>query len=95
MPGVRDVSAAAFISAYASHLKRSGKLPFWSHARIVHEEQETGLERGKGGKHIVFMLFVKLALCGPKGLDSFIITMCNRSSIATSIQRRRQRFSRL
>ncbi|EJD38929.1 putative ribosomal protein S19 [Auricularia subglabra TFB-10046 SS5] len=32
MPGVRDVSAAAFIDAYASHLKRSGKLevPVWA-----------------------------------------------------------------
>ncbi|KAH8104965.1 ribosomal protein S19e-domain-containing protein, partial [Phellopilus nigrolimitatus] len=31
MPGVRDVSADAFISAYAAHLKRSGKLevPTW------------------------------------------------------------------
>ncbi|EIN12850.1 40S ribosomal protein S19 [Punctularia strigosozonata HHB-11173 SS5] len=31
MPGVRDISAEAFISAYASHLKRSGKLevPTW------------------------------------------------------------------
>ncbi|KAF9046706.1 ribosomal protein S19e [Panaeolus papilionaceus] len=31
MPGVRDVSADQFISAYASHLKRSGKLevPVW------------------------------------------------------------------
>ncbi|KAK0439809.1 ribosomal protein S19e [Armillaria borealis] len=31
MPGVRDVSAEAFIAAYASHLKRSGKLevPTW------------------------------------------------------------------
>ncbi|KAF8349351.1 hypothetical protein F5887DRAFT_489743 [Amanita rubescens] len=32
MPGVRDVSADAFISAYANHLKRSGKLevPTWA-----------------------------------------------------------------
>ncbi|TRM60646.1 ribosomal protein S19e [Schizophyllum amplum] len=31
MPGVRDISADAFITAYASHLKRSGKLevPTW------------------------------------------------------------------
>jgi len=31
MPGVRDISADAFISAYASHLKRSGKIevPTW------------------------------------------------------------------
>ncbi|ORX35408.1 putative 40S ribosomal protein S19 [Kockovaella imperatae] len=31
MPGVRDVSAEAFIKAYSSHLKRSGKLdiPTW------------------------------------------------------------------
>ncbi|KAF5315142.1 hypothetical protein D9619_007238 [Psilocybe cf. subviscida] len=31
MPGVRDVSADEFIAAYASHLKRSGKLevPAW------------------------------------------------------------------
>ncbi|KAG5654264.1 hypothetical protein H0H81_005510 [Sphagnurus paluster] len=31
MPGVRDISAEAFITAYASHLKRSGKLevPVW------------------------------------------------------------------
>ncbi|KAK4057361.1 Protein component of the small (40S) ribosomal subunit [Microbotryomycetes sp. JL221] len=31
MPGVRDVSAEAFIAAYSSHLKRSGKLevPIW------------------------------------------------------------------
>ncbi|KIJ27537.1 hypothetical protein M422DRAFT_76909 [Sphaerobolus stellatus SS14] len=31
MPGVRDVSAEKFISAYSSHLKRSGKLdvPTW------------------------------------------------------------------
>ncbi|GAA5833538.1 hypothetical protein JCM3766R1_002569 [Sporobolomyces carnicolor] len=31
MPGVRDVSAEAFIAAYSSHLKRSGKLdvPVW------------------------------------------------------------------
>ncbi|KAF8194174.1 hypothetical protein BJ912DRAFT_1021445 [Pholiota molesta] len=31
MPGVRDVSADEFINAYASHLKRSGKLevPAW------------------------------------------------------------------
>ncbi|KAH9971955.1 ribosomal protein S19e [Lactifluus volemus] len=31
MPGVRDISAEAFIAAYASHLKRSGKLevPAW------------------------------------------------------------------
>ncbi|CAK5270319.1 unnamed protein product [Mycena citricolor] len=31
MPGVRDISAEAFITAYASHLKRSGKLevPTW------------------------------------------------------------------
>jgi small subunit ribosomal protein S19e len=31
MPGVRDISAEAFIVAYASHLKRSGKLevPTW------------------------------------------------------------------
>ncbi|KAG7088473.1 hypothetical protein E1B28_012462 [Marasmius oreades] len=31
MPGVRDVAADAFITAYASHLKRSGKLevPTW------------------------------------------------------------------
>ncbi|KAL0580100.1 Protein component of the small (40S) ribosomal subunit [Marasmius crinis-equi] len=31
MPGVRDVGADAFITAYASHLKRSGKLevPTW------------------------------------------------------------------
>ncbi|KAF9510982.1 hypothetical protein BS47DRAFT_1319357 [Hydnum rufescens UP504] len=31
MPGVRDISADAFIDAYASHLKRSGKLevPTW------------------------------------------------------------------
>ncbi|KAF9454718.1 ribosomal protein S19e [Macrolepiota fuliginosa MF-IS2] len=31
MPGVRDISADAFIAAYASHLKRSGKLevPTW------------------------------------------------------------------
>ncbi|GLB38268.1 putative ribosomal protein S19 [Lyophyllum shimeji] len=31
MPGVRDISADAFIAAYASHLKRSGKLevPVW------------------------------------------------------------------
>ncbi|KAF8527207.1 ribosomal protein S19e [Gautieria morchelliformis] len=31
MPGVRDVSADAFITAYSSHLKRSGKLevPTW------------------------------------------------------------------
>ncbi|KAG9315657.1 putative ribosomal protein S19 [Chiua virens] len=31
MPGVRDISAESFISAYASHLKRSGKLevPTW------------------------------------------------------------------
>ncbi|KAM6494226.1 ribosomal protein S19 [Amanita muscaria] len=31
MPGVRDVSAESFIAAYASHLKRSGKLevPTW------------------------------------------------------------------
>ncbi|OJA11094.1 hypothetical protein AZE42_08766, partial [Rhizopogon vesiculosus] len=31
MPGVRDISADAFITAYASHLKRSGKLevPIW------------------------------------------------------------------
>jgi len=31
MPGVRDVSAESFIEAYASHLKRSGKLevPTW------------------------------------------------------------------
>ncbi|KAK7469167.1 Protein component of the small (40S) ribosomal subunit [Stygiomarasmius scandens] len=32
MPGVRDVSADAFIAAYASHLKRAGKLevPTWA-----------------------------------------------------------------
>lgn len=32
MPGVRDISADEFIAAYASHLKRSGKLevPIWS-----------------------------------------------------------------
>jgi len=31
MPGVRDISADSFIDAYASHLKRSGKLevPVW------------------------------------------------------------------
>ncbi|KAF8608579.1 putative ribosomal protein S19 [Ceratobasidium sp. AG-I] len=31
MPGVRDISADDFITAYASHLKRSGKLevPIW------------------------------------------------------------------
>ncbi|KAF8644530.1 hypothetical protein AX16_008406 [Volvariella volvacea WC 439] len=31
MPGVRDIGADAFIEAYASHLKRSGKLevPAW------------------------------------------------------------------
>ncbi|KAI9634523.1 40S ribosomal protein S19-A [Dioszegia hungarica] len=31
MPGVRDISAESFIKAYASHLKRSGKLeiPTW------------------------------------------------------------------
>ncbi|KAG8690726.1 40S ribosomal protein S19 [Ceratobasidium sp. 394] len=31
MPGVRDISADAFIAAYSSHLKRSGKLevPIW------------------------------------------------------------------
>ncbi|KAG8686779.1 40S ribosomal protein S19 [Ceratobasidium sp. 395] len=31
MPGVRDISADAFIVAYSSHLKRSGKLevPIW------------------------------------------------------------------
>jgi len=31
MPGVRDISAEAFITAYSSHLKRSGKLevPVW------------------------------------------------------------------
>ncbi|CCA70329.1 probable RPS19B-ribosomal protein S19.e, cytosolic [Serendipita indica DSM 11827] len=31
MPGVRDISAEAFIAAYSSHLKRSGKLevPNW------------------------------------------------------------------
>lgn len=31
MPGVRDVSAEDFITAYSSHLKRSGKLdiPTW------------------------------------------------------------------
>jgi len=31
MPGVRDISADSFIDAYASHLKRSGKLevPTW------------------------------------------------------------------
>ncbi|KAF7768594.1 hypothetical protein Agabi119p4_7837 [Agaricus bisporus var. burnettii] len=31
MPGVRDISADAFIAAYASHLKKSGKLevPPW------------------------------------------------------------------
>jgi len=31
MPGVRDIAADAFITAYASHLKRSGKLeiPVW------------------------------------------------------------------
>ncbi|KIM30606.1 hypothetical protein M408DRAFT_288214 [Serendipita vermifera MAFF 305830] len=31
MPGVRDISAQAFIEAYSSHLKRSGKLevPNW------------------------------------------------------------------
>ncbi|KAI0247122.1 ribosomal protein S19e [Lactifluus subvellereus] len=31
MPGVRDISAEAFITAYSSHLKRSGKLevPTW------------------------------------------------------------------
>merc|ERR1712225_161866 len=31
MPGVRDISAEAFIKAYSSHLKRSGKLeiPTW------------------------------------------------------------------
>ncbi|KAL9711028.1 Protein component of the small (40S) ribosomal subunit [Leucoagaricus gongylophorus] len=31
MPGVRDISADAFITAYASHLKRSGKIdvPIW------------------------------------------------------------------
>ncbi|TYJ55744.1 hypothetical protein B9479_003520 [Cryptococcus floricola] len=31
MPGVRDISADAFITAYSSHLKRSGKLeiPTW------------------------------------------------------------------
>jgi len=31
MPGVRDISAEAFIAAYSSHLKRSGKLevPTW------------------------------------------------------------------
>ncbi|KAI0304535.1 ribosomal protein S19e [Multifurca ochricompacta] len=31
MPGVRDIGAEAFITAYASHLKRSGKLevPTW------------------------------------------------------------------
>jgi len=32
LPGVRDISAEAFIAAYASHLKRSGKLevPTWA-----------------------------------------------------------------
>ncbi|KAF9777544.1 ribosomal protein S19e [Thelephora terrestris] len=32
MPGVRDISAEAFIEAYSSHLKRSGKLevPTWA-----------------------------------------------------------------
>jgi len=32
MPGVRDISAEAFIAAYSSHLKRSGKLevPTWA-----------------------------------------------------------------
>ncbi|KAL4080865.1 ribosomal protein S19e [Scleroderma citrinum] len=32
MPGVRDISAEAFIDAYASHLKRSGQLevPTWA-----------------------------------------------------------------
>jgi len=32
MPGVRDISAEAFIAAYSSHLKRSGKLevPAWA-----------------------------------------------------------------
>ncbi|KAJ3554842.1 hypothetical protein NP233_g12340 [Leucocoprinus birnbaumii] len=32
MPGVRDISADAFITAYASHLKRSGKIevPTWA-----------------------------------------------------------------
>jgi small subunit ribosomal protein S19e len=32
MPGVRDISAQAFIEAYSSHLKRSGKLevPTWA-----------------------------------------------------------------
>ncbi|EJU03379.1 40S ribosomal protein S19 [Dacryopinax primogenitus] len=32
MPGVRDISADAFITAYSSHLKRSGKLevPTWA-----------------------------------------------------------------
>ncbi|KAI0259795.1 ribosomal protein S19e [Gloeopeniophorella convolvens] len=32
MPGVRDISPDAFITAYASHLKRSGKLevPTWA-----------------------------------------------------------------
>ncbi|KAB5590105.1 40S ribosomal protein S19 [Ceratobasidium theobromae] len=31
MPGVRDISADEFVNAYASHLKRSGKLevPIW------------------------------------------------------------------
>lgn len=31
MPGVRDVSAEDFITAYSAHLKRSGKLeiPTW------------------------------------------------------------------
>ncbi|KAK0188023.1 hypothetical protein F5146DRAFT_1141481 [Armillaria mellea] len=57
MPGVRDVSAEAFIAAYASHLKRSGKLeslpptdPDWYYvraaavARHIYLRKDVGVE---------------------------------------------------
>ena len=42
---------------------------------------------------MVFMNFAKLALCGPKGLGSVIITMCNPSPIATCVAARSARFT--
>ena len=44
---------------------------------------------------MVFMNFAINALCGPKGLGSVIITMCNRSAIATSLSPRHRRSNRL
>ncbi|KAJ4000393.1 ribosomal protein S19e [Lentinula boryana] len=42
MPGVRDVSADAFIAAYSSHLKRSGKFSLYFFQHLLNDIVKTG-----------------------------------------------------